>query len=127
MNEKNQVEQDKAALRSAWDDLIAQLQDARDIIDSPDRFAHRFLKPKTPVRRLWLTGQDIMTAGIAGAAASGVLTMSAIRAPSPSLDSSATSSNACISTPLLNAQDRPPAKKYSVLRNRKLRAGDVRT
>jgi all-trans-retinol 13,14-reductase len=46
---------------------------------SPDRFAQPFLRPKTPVRGLWLTGQDILTAGIAGAAASGVLTMSAIR------------------------------------------------
>ena len=46
---------------------------------SPERFAQRFLKPTTPVRRLYLTGQDIATAGIAGAAASGVLTMSKIR------------------------------------------------
>ncbi len=46
---------------------------------SPHRFAQRFLRPKTPVRRLWLTGQDIATAGIAGATASGLLTMSAIR------------------------------------------------
>jgi len=46
---------------------------------TPERFEQRFLRPKTPVRRLWLTGQDILTAGIAGAAASGVLTMSAIR------------------------------------------------
>ena len=33
------VEKDKAELREAWDDLIAKLQDARDIIDSPDHFA----------------------------------------------------------------------------------------
>ncbi len=46
---------------------------------SPQRFAQRFLRPKTPVRRLWLTGQDITTAGIAGAAASGLLTLSAVR------------------------------------------------
>lgn len=41
-NEKNNsetIEQDKALLRDAWDGLIANLQDARDIIDSPDRFA----------------------------------------------------------------------------------------
>lgn len=34
-----QVDRDKEELRAAWDDLIAKLQDARDIIDSPDRFA----------------------------------------------------------------------------------------
>ena len=45
---------------------------------TPRRFAQRFLRPRTPVRGLWLTGQDILTAGIAAAAASGVLTMSAI-------------------------------------------------
>ena len=46
---------------------------------SPDRFARRFLRPRTAVRNLWLTGQDIATAGIAGAAVSGVMTISAIR------------------------------------------------
>jgi all-trans-retinol 13,14-reductase len=45
----------------------------------PARFAQRFLRPATPVRRLYLTGQDIATAGVAGAAASGILTMSRIR------------------------------------------------
>jgi len=39
MSDQNQIEQDKAELRSAWDDLISNLQDARDIIDSPDRYA----------------------------------------------------------------------------------------
>ena len=39
MSEQNQVEQDRAELRAAWDDLIEKLQDARDIIDSPDRYA----------------------------------------------------------------------------------------
>ncbi|MFT4520311.1 MAG: hypothetical protein ACI9JM_002713 [Halioglobus sp.] len=39
MSEQKQIEQDKAELRAAWDDLIANLQDARDIIDSPDRLA----------------------------------------------------------------------------------------
>ena len=33
------VAQDKAELRRAWDDLIAQLQDAREAIDDPKRFA----------------------------------------------------------------------------------------
>ncbi|MEM8498592.1 MAG: hypothetical protein AAF542_11260 [Pseudomonadota bacterium] len=34
-----QIEQDKLELRAAWDDLIVKLQDARDVIDSPDRYA----------------------------------------------------------------------------------------
>ena len=28
-----------ADLRQAWDDLIEKLQNARDVIDSPDKFA----------------------------------------------------------------------------------------
>lgn len=39
MSDASQVEKDKVLLREAWDGLIADLQDARDIIDSPDRFA----------------------------------------------------------------------------------------
>ncbi len=43
MSEQNseaaRIEKDKAELRQAWDDLISQLQRARDIIDSPDQFA----------------------------------------------------------------------------------------
>jgi hypothetical protein len=33
-----QVEQDKAELRQAWNELIAELENARDAIDNPDRF-----------------------------------------------------------------------------------------
>lgn len=40
----------------------------------PARFQQRWLQPKTPVRGLYLTGQDIMTCGVVGAAMSGVLT-----------------------------------------------------
>jgi all-trans-retinol 13,14-reductase len=45
---------------------------------SPDRFAERALRPRTPIRGLFLTGQDVATCGIAGALASGYLTASAI-------------------------------------------------
>ena len=45
---------------------------------SPDRFRQRFLQPRTPVKRLYLTGQDIVTAGVAAALFSGVLTTSAM-------------------------------------------------
>lgn len=44
----------------------------------PHRFEQRFLRPRTPLRGLWLTGQDICTAGVGGALFSGFLTASAI-------------------------------------------------
>jgi all-trans-retinol 13,14-reductase len=44
----------------------------------PERFDQDFLQPKTPIKNLYLTGQDIVTVGIAGALMSGVLTASAI-------------------------------------------------
>lgn len=44
----------------------------------PERFAKTYLKPKTPIKNLYLTGQDIVTVGIGGALMSGVLTASAI-------------------------------------------------
>jgi all-trans-retinol 13,14-reductase len=45
---------------------------------TPSRFRQKFLKPKTPVKNLFLTGQDIVTAGVAGALFSGVLTVGAM-------------------------------------------------
>ncbi|MEL6674607.1 MAG: NAD(P)/FAD-dependent oxidoreductase [Bacteroidota bacterium] len=45
---------------------------------SPSRFSHKFLRPQTPIKNLWLTGQDVVTAGIGGALFSGLLTASAI-------------------------------------------------
>ncbi|MDZ4846572.1 MAG: NAD(P)/FAD-dependent oxidoreductase [Chitinophagales bacterium] len=45
---------------------------------TPDRFALKFLRPATPVKNLYLTGQDIATCGVAGALMSGLLTASAI-------------------------------------------------
>ena len=45
---------------------------------SPSRFRQPFLKPRTPIKNFYLTGQDIATAGIAGALFSGVLTSIAI-------------------------------------------------
>lgn len=44
----------------------------------PARFRQRALKPRTPIKGLWLTGQDVCTAGIAGALLGGVLSASAI-------------------------------------------------
>ncbi|MCO5182964.1 MAG: NAD(P)/FAD-dependent oxidoreductase [Anaerolineae bacterium] len=48
------------------------------VAHTPDRFAQKFLRPHTPVANLYLTGQDIVTAGVGGALMAGVLTISAI-------------------------------------------------
>lgn len=45
---------------------------------TPARFRQKFLKPRTPIKNLYLTGQDIVTAGVAAALFSGVLTASAM-------------------------------------------------
>jgi all-trans-retinol 13,14-reductase len=45
---------------------------------TPSRFAQRWLRPQTSVRHLYLTGQDIATAGVGGALIGGVLTASAL-------------------------------------------------
>jgi all-trans-retinol 13,14-reductase len=45
---------------------------------SPSRFRQSFLKPRTPIKNFYLTGQDIVTAGVGGALFSGVLTAMAI-------------------------------------------------
>ncbi|WP_299242172.1 NAD(P)/FAD-dependent oxidoreductase [uncultured Aquimarina sp.] len=44
---------------------------------TPDRFRQKFLQPRTPVKGLYLTGQDIVTAGVGGALFAGVVTASA--------------------------------------------------
>ncbi len=45
---------------------------------SPRRFEQRFLKPRTPIRGLYLTGQDVTTCGVVSAMAAGYLTASVI-------------------------------------------------
>jgi len=45
---------------------------------SPSRFRQTFLKPRTPIKNFYLTGQDIVTAGVGGALFSGILTASAM-------------------------------------------------
>ena len=44
----------------------------------PQRFAQRWLVPKTPIRGLYLTGSDICSAGVGGALMGGVLSGSAV-------------------------------------------------
>lgn len=46
--------------------------------NSPNRFEQKFLRPKTPIKNLYLTGQDVVSCGVGGALASGLLTASAI-------------------------------------------------
>lgn len=45
---------------------------------SPSRFRQAFLKPRTPIKNFYLTGQDIVTAGVGGALFSGVLSAMAV-------------------------------------------------
>lgn len=45
---------------------------------SPERFKNKFLRPHTPVKNLYLTGQDIMTAGVGSAMFSGLVTTCAM-------------------------------------------------
>ena len=45
---------------------------------TPCRFRQKWLKPKTPVKNLYMTGQDITTVGLPSALMSGVLTCSAM-------------------------------------------------
>ncbi len=44
----------------------------------PDRFKNKFLRPHTPIKNLYLTGQDIVSAGVGAALLSGLLTASAM-------------------------------------------------
>ena len=45
---------------------------------TPKRYHQRFLQPRTPIKNFYLTGQDIVTAGVAAALFSGVLTTAAM-------------------------------------------------
>jgi len=45
---------------------------------SPSRYCQKFLQPRTPIKELYLTGQDIVTAGVGGALFSGLITASAM-------------------------------------------------
>ncbi|MEM7368317.1 MAG: NAD(P)/FAD-dependent oxidoreductase [Bacteroidota bacterium] len=44
----------------------------------PERFELPFLRPRTPIKNFYLTGQDVVTVGVGGALFSGLLTAAAI-------------------------------------------------
>lgn len=48
---------------------------------SPYRFAQRWLTPRTPIKGLFLTGQDILFCGVGSALMSGVLTAASLLGP----------------------------------------------
>jgi all-trans-retinol 13,14-reductase len=48
------------------------------VAHTPKRFRQAFLRPQTPVKNLYLTGQDVMIASIAGGLMGGLLCASAI-------------------------------------------------
>src|SRR5690606_25897877 len=45
---------------------------------TPQRFQTRWLGPRTPIRNLYLTGQDALTAGVGGALIGGVFAAAAV-------------------------------------------------
>ena len=48
------------------------------VYHTPQRFRQRWLKPRTKIKNLFLTGQDVTTAGVTSALFSGLLTASAV-------------------------------------------------
>jgi all-trans-retinol 13,14-reductase len=46
---------------------------------TPERFKQKFLNARTPIKNFYLTGQDIVSAGVGGAMFSGVVTASAMQ------------------------------------------------
>ena len=45
---------------------------------TPDRFHQKWLKPKSEIKNLYLTGQDVFTVGVTSALFSGLVTASAV-------------------------------------------------
>ncbi len=74
--------------RVAWSEVSTPLSTAHfahhahgeiyGLEHTPERFQQDWLRPKTPIKGLYLTGQDICTAGVCGALFSAVLTTSAL-------------------------------------------------
>ena len=47
----------------------------------PERFRQDWLRPRTRIKGLWLTGQDVMSCGVAGAMMGGMASATAIAGP----------------------------------------------
>ena len=68
----------------AWGGPVAQLaMIKKELVEEErwvpvERFNQRWLHPVTPVKGLYLTGQDVVTAGVGGALMGGVMTTSAL-------------------------------------------------
>ena len=45
---------------------------------TPERWRHRWLRPRTPIKGLYLTGSDVVTAGLMGALMGGMICSSAV-------------------------------------------------
>jgi all-trans-retinol 13,14-reductase len=58
--------------------MTYQQGEAYGLAATPERFRLRSLTPHTSVRNLYLTGQDVVSLGVAGALFGGVVTASAI-------------------------------------------------
>ena len=55
-----------------------QRGEAYGLAHTPQRYKNRFLRPRTPIKNLFLTGQDIATCGVSGALIGGVIASSSI-------------------------------------------------
>ena len=55
-----------------------QRGEAYGLAHTPQRFKNRFLRPRTPIKNLFLTGQDMATCGVSGALIGGVIASSSI-------------------------------------------------
>ncbi|ANM30281.1 FAD-dependent oxidoreductase [Acidobacteria bacterium Mor1] len=64
---------------STRDFVSYELGEIYGLSHDPARFEQRFLRPRTPIKNLYLTGQDIVTCGVGGALLGGMVTVSAMK------------------------------------------------
>ncbi|RKZ47865.1 MAG: FAD-dependent oxidoreductase, partial [Gammaproteobacteria bacterium] len=55
-----------------------QRGEAYGLAHTPQRFKNHFLRPRTPIKNLFFTGQDMATCGVSGALVGGVIASSSI-------------------------------------------------
>jgi asparagine N-glycosylation enzyme membrane subunit Stt3 len=78
--QENKAEKSAASLKNFLEISFALMSPAFVISKIPTSLVapKRFLKPRTPIKNFYLTGQDIVSAGVGAALFSGVLTSSAM-------------------------------------------------